>query len=455
MLKHLNTLKDEKETHTERLEKAIFALSLIKSGYPVGTVRTWRGTKFKKIAPNKWRRIYDSETRGAKMSIARLKKKVANANSIDELFDIVMNNTHRFSDANGKPLAIVKELKAAVDEKKKALNADKPSTKAQIDDWKKQNKQKAIKFLGTVTPEIVKLAKSAGLDIEGYKHKVTDDFARHVIKKHGNKKEEAKRGQIAVTQEDLDNIKTVMNTPDIVVAGVKKNGKDRIVLVKNTEHGSILVEEVLSGRRNKTLNAKTFWIMDKTVDEAKIQKILTNTNGYDVSKIKVASLTGTNSVLSSSKDEGGSNSAVKTATTKGQDHKGDLSNNSSIADKADSVNGEINFKAKTESTLRKYIDKATKAFYVHRGERTYQAISDKDLINAVAANVLAMEAYTRGWKYDHPLHNLYEKSKSYVLMQLASKDLYNLMVAELDKRGYETTIWNERDHVEIHYKKSK
>ena len=132
-----------------------------------------------------------------------------------------------------------------------------------------------------------------------------------------------------------------MNTPDIVVAGVKKNGKDRIVLVKNTEHGSILVEEVLSGRRNKTLNAKTFWIMDKTVDEAKIQKILTNTNGYDVSKIKVASLTGTNSVLSSSKDEGGSNSAVKTATTKGQDHKGDLSNNSSIADKADSVNGGI------------------------------------------------------------------------------------------------------------------
>ncbi|MBQ3826476.1 MAG: hypothetical protein II811_10120, partial [Spirochaetaceae bacterium] len=91
-----------------------------------------------------WRRIYDSETRGAKMSIHILKKKVANANSIDELFDIVMNNTHRFSDANGKPLAIVKELKAAVDEKKKTLNADKPSTKAQIDDWKKQNKKKGV-----------------------------------------------------------------------------------------------------------------------------------------------------------------------------------------------------------------------------------------------------------------------------------------------------------------------
>ena len=144
LLKHLNTLKDEKETHTERLEKAIFALSLIKSGYPVGTERTWRGTKFKKVAQGKWRRIYDSETRGAKMSIARLKKQVEKCESIDELFDIVMNNTHRFSDANGKPLAIVKELKAAVDEKKKALNADKPSTKEQIDDWKKQNKKKGV-----------------------------------------------------------------------------------------------------------------------------------------------------------------------------------------------------------------------------------------------------------------------------------------------------------------------
>ena len=145
LLKHLNTLKDE--AHTERIEKAIFMLTLIaKSGYPVGTVRTWRGTKFKKIAQGKWRRVYDSETRGAKMSIARLKKQVEKCESVDELFDIVMNNTHRFSDANGKPLAIVKELKAAVDEKKKALNADKPSTKAQIEHIS-TNCKKALKAM--------------------------------------------------------------------------------------------------------------------------------------------------------------------------------------------------------------------------------------------------------------------------------------------------------------------
>ena len=38
------------------------------------------------------------------------------------------------------------------------------------------------------------------------------------------------------------------------------------ILVKNTEHGSILVEEILSGNKNKVLNAKTFWITKKPIE---------------------------------------------------------------------------------------------------------------------------------------------------------------------------------------------
>lgn len=94
--------------------------------------------------------------------------------------------------------------------------------------------------------------------------------------------------------------------PDIAVAGIKKNGKDRIVLVKNNEHGSTLVEEVLDGKKNKVLNAKTFWILDKKCDEEKIKKILSNTRGYDVSEIKTAAPADANSALSSTKEvEGG------------------------------------------------------------------------------------------------------------------------------------------------------
>ena len=80
----------------------------------IGEVREWKGQKFKKIAPNKWRPIYDSNTRGAKQSIKILAKKVANAKSENEVLQIVTENKDRFIDKNGKKLEIVEELKNAV-----------------------------------------------------------------------------------------------------------------------------------------------------------------------------------------------------------------------------------------------------------------------------------------------------------------------------------------------------
>lgn len=42
----------------------------------IGEVREWKGKKYRKIAPGKWRPIYESETRGAKQSIRILKSKI-------------------------------------------------------------------------------------------------------------------------------------------------------------------------------------------------------------------------------------------------------------------------------------------------------------------------------------------------------------------------------------------
>lgn len=153
------------------------------------------------------------------------------------------------------------------------------------------------RFGEAVKPWIVNLAKEAGLDIAGYKHKITSDFEHHVIKQHGDSKKEQLRGNIAVTQKDLKSIEDVMNNPDIAVVGVYKHNEPRIVLVKNSEHGSVLVEEILSGNRNKTLNAKTFWIMKNPLTEDKIKHILEMSNGYDVSKIKTATTADANSAL--------------------------------------------------------------------------------------------------------------------------------------------------------------
>ena len=114
-------------------------------GYGIGTVREWKGRKYKKIAPNKWRLVYESNSRGAKQSIAYLKKAVMNAKSTDELLQIVMENVNRFQDANGKTLDIVSELQEAVRSAKTALNgkkepaASKPAEKVSAGDVKSKS----------------------------------------------------------------------------------------------------------------------------------------------------------------------------------------------------------------------------------------------------------------------------------------------------------------------------
>ena len=87
-------------------------------GYGIGTVREWKGEKFRKIAPGKWRKIYDSNTRGANQSIAIIRKKILAAKTTDELLQIVMENTNRFMDSNGNLLPIVEKLQEAVKDRK-------------------------------------------------------------------------------------------------------------------------------------------------------------------------------------------------------------------------------------------------------------------------------------------------------------------------------------------------
>ena len=123
MLAHLDKLGNDDE---ER--------SLKKAGYPVGTIREWKGKKFVKIAPGKWRAKYDSESRGAKMAVAAIKRKVDAATTVQELLQISLEHRDRFSDAQGHPLPFVQELSAYVSshgdkiEAGKKARTEKPKT---------------------------------------------------------------------------------------------------------------------------------------------------------------------------------------------------------------------------------------------------------------------------------------------------------------------------------------
>lgn len=151
------------EDYDNSIRKTYSEIGIEKAGYGIGTVRVWKGQKFRKIAPGKWRRIYDSNTRGANQSIAILRKKIANAQSIDELLQLVMENTNRFMDAEGKLLPIVDKLNEAVKASKTRLNAGKPSTQDQIEQFKKENNN-----VTSVIGALIEDANSIPLKLQSY-----------------------------------------------------------------------------------------------------------------------------------------------------------------------------------------------------------------------------------------------------------------------------------------------
>lgn len=106
--------KKEREEKAEIKKSLAFTMDMLieksSSGYPVGTIREWKGKKYQKIAPGKWRRKYSSEEKGIRMSIAALKKAIDKCSTSQELLDLVLQNRDRFADDNGRPLPIVKEL---------------------------------------------------------------------------------------------------------------------------------------------------------------------------------------------------------------------------------------------------------------------------------------------------------------------------------------------------------
>ena len=136
VIEHLESLEaDKKELKKSLLE----AESIAKGGkgLPVGTVRDWKGRKYVKVAPGKWKPKYDSHSRGAKLSIAALKRKADECKSSEELLQLVLENRERFSDEMGRPLPFVKELSDYISAKNDELENKKKPAKAKAKKEKK------------------------------------------------------------------------------------------------------------------------------------------------------------------------------------------------------------------------------------------------------------------------------------------------------------------------------
>lgn len=115
IIEHLSELEAEENREESRISKSLatqeFFDRLMKSrGYEVGTVREWKGKKYKKIAQNKWVRVYDKDSSSARRSIGQIKHMAEKCTTSQELLQLVLKYRDRFSAENGHPLPIVQEL---------------------------------------------------------------------------------------------------------------------------------------------------------------------------------------------------------------------------------------------------------------------------------------------------------------------------------------------------------
>ena len=147
VLEHLEKLEEEEN---KTLKKAFMFALLGKGGkgLPVGTIREWKGKKFIKIAPGKWRPKYDSHTRGAKLAISALKKKIVACKDEHEMMQIILENRDRFSDSNGNPLPFVQEVYEFTKE-----NQNKKEENEQPNNTKQENQNKKDKTTSNSYPE--------------------------------------------------------------------------------------------------------------------------------------------------------------------------------------------------------------------------------------------------------------------------------------------------------------
>lgn len=126
---------NSQELHYTYLEKSLSGKWIEKAGYGIGTVRIWKGKKYKKIAPGKWARVFEKEGRGTNIAIGKLIARVQKIDNVEDLMDFVMQNKQRFVDENGVDLPVLDKLRAAVD----VRNGNVGSKEKTVEDKIKEN----------------------------------------------------------------------------------------------------------------------------------------------------------------------------------------------------------------------------------------------------------------------------------------------------------------------------
>jgi hypothetical protein len=135
---------------------------------------------------------------------------------------------------------------------------------------------------------LIEAAAEIGLNFAGLTHEVTNNFAAHCKKQHGNTKTERARGQLPIASTDIELIPGIVKNPDCVIIGIKKYGQIFNAYLKNGANGAVIYyEEVLNSKKNKSLRSKTMYKKMGTVNNENFLKIVSNNANTDISGTKM------------------------------------------------------------------------------------------------------------------------------------------------------------------------
>ena len=251
---------NSQEEHYTHLEKSLISGKWIqKAGYGVGTVRIWKGKKYKKIAPGKWARVFDKEGRGTNIAIGKLIARVQKIDNVEDLMAFVMQNKQRFVDENGIDLPVLDKLRAAVDAKnnggmgskttsKPAEKTDEKYDKELVDSWKDDYKNFSTDALKEKIEEYTKVLERAKNDNPSPDQRVAVKQNEHRLKALNELLEEKKNKP---AEKNEDNSRYVEMAKDKIekYAGKKINSNEisDIKILDDGERSGFLTFEFKSG----------------------------------------------------------------------------------------------------------------------------------------------------------------------------------------------------------------
>lgn len=206
--------------------------------------------------------IPQSSQKVKELSPAELRKAIINAKDDKERLAIIENqkagirqniDTKAIIDASpqsGRDMAIIG---------RKNLNAD-------IIQYAQENKK--IVAVDSVAPD---LAKNLGFKYPNEtKRTIYADEITHTLKNHGNEAAEAKRGQIAITRDDIASYIDYVENPDKQILSQTKQGLKALISGKQKDGYYIVVEEAQT--KNNRLAFKTMYKVRGDIKESSLFK---------------------------------------------------------------------------------------------------------------------------------------------------------------------------------------